>query len=49
MIGTAGSVQRPKPLGHNALAAELAGVMEHDRALDVKVPIEGDGRVLVVD
>src|SRR6516164_6067944 len=43
----AGAIRRAKPLGHNALAAELAGVLENDFAVALVVLIEHDAESLV--
>lgn len=39
------AVGRAKPLGHDAFAAKLAGVLKHCRAVDVVVLIDDDARM----
>jgi hypothetical protein len=45
MFASAGTIGRPEPLRHNALAAERASVLEDDRAVALKMFIEGDTRM----
>jgi hypothetical protein len=45
VAGPARAVRRTEPLGHDALAAELARVVKDDRALDVVMPVIGNTRV----
>jgi hypothetical protein len=42
-------IRRAEALRHYALASEFAGMIEHDRALDVEVFVEGDAGMLVAD
>jgi hypothetical protein len=39
-VSAARAIKRPEPLGHNALAAEPAGVLEYDLAVALVVLIE---------
>jgi len=45
MLRAAGAIQRAEPLRHNAVAAELAGVLEYNVAVAFVVLVEHDAGV----